>query len=258
VKKELGLELVPTNLPREVLVVEKVTASTPSGQNAVSGSPDDSRLVIDTEHFDIYHPEPGELDWGFKCFIPPDHLASLLFVRWTNGVPIVDTGYSTYFKVGKAGGIDLFCSLSCYRIVSESDFSKLTDAERLQQLAAWNYPESAGVTNAVRWDVNLGAGFTASSWIAMPPFKRDEIKLPQSVQSGHQRVIRLVEFAGPDGGGNHGQSGVELRIFLEPLRSPPIRMVPNEVDRTNYVSGSGLAGTMEDALNQMKSFPVDP
>jgi hypothetical protein len=212
---------------------------------------------LGTTTCNIYHPEPGELDWGFKCFIPPDHLASFLFVRWTNGVPIVDTGYSTYFKVGKAGGIDLFCSLSCYWIASESDFSKLTDAERRRRLAAWNYPESAGITNAVRWNVNFGAGFTASSWIAMPPFNRDEIKLPQSVQSGHQRVIRLGEFAGPDSGGNHGQSGVELRIFLEPLRSPPIRMVPNEVDRTNYVSGSGLAGTMEDALNQMKNFPVD-
>ncbi len=160
----------------------------------------------------------------------------------------MNPGYSTYFKVGKAGGIDLFCSLSCYRIVSESDFSKLTNAERRQRLVAWNYPESAGVTNAVRWNVNLGAGFTASSWIAMPPFNRDEIKLPQSVQSGHQRVIRLGEFTGPDSGGNHGQSGVELRIFLEPLRSPPIRMVPNEVDRTNYVLAPGLPGRWKTRL----------
>jgi serine/threonine protein kinase len=255
--KKLGYTAHWEDQPARMLVVEKVAASMPS-PDTVSDSTDDGRLVIDTEHFDIYHPQPGEMDWGFKCFIPPDHLASFFFVRWTNGVPVVDTGYSTYFKVGKASGIDIFCSLSCYRIASESDFSKLTDAERRQRLAAWNYPESAGITNAVRWNVNLGAGFTASSWIAMPPFTRDEIKLPQSVQSGHQRVIRLGEFAGPDSGGNHGSYRVELRIFLQPLKSPPIRVVPNEVDRTNYISGSGLAGTMEDAVTKMKSFPVDP
>ena len=138
------------------------------------------------------------------------------------------------------------------------NFSKLTDAERGQRLAAWNYPESAGVTNAVRWNVNLGAGFTTSSWVAMPPITKDDIKLPQSLRSGRQRVIRLGEFAGADGGGNYGHSGVELRIFLEPLSSPPIRMVPNEVDRTNYVSGSGLAGTMGEALRAIKTVPVEP
>ena len=68
--------------------------------------------------FDRAHPEPGELFWGFKCFVPPSHLASILFVRWTNGVPQVDPGLSGYFKVGNAGGIDLpFCSLACYRII---------------------------------------------------------------------------------------------------------------------------------------------
>ena len=243
-----------TDNPRGVKIRYKLVQSSP---NAVSGYTTDSRLVIDATQYHVVHPELGEPDWGFKCFIPPDHLASFLFVRWTNGVPTVDPGFSTYFKVGNASGIDLFCSLSCYRI-SESDFSKLTDAERRQRLAAWDNPESAGVTNAVRWDVNLGAGFTASRWIAMPPFNRIETKLPQSVRSGHQRVIHLVEFDRTEGNENHGQSGVELRIFLEPLRSPPIRTVPNEIDQTNYVAGTGLAGTMEEALNKMKHLPIDP
>jgi tRNA A-37 threonylcarbamoyl transferase component Bud32 len=223
-----------------------------------SGSTTAGRLVLDAVPLDIAHPEPGELDWAFKCFIPPDHLASILFVRWTNGVPTIDTGFSTYFKVGKAGGIDLpFCSLSCYRI-SESWFSKLTDTERRQQLTAWSYRESAGVTNAVRWDVNLGAGSTASRWLAMPPFKRLETKLPQSVRPGHQHVIRLVECDRPEGDGNHSQCGLELRIFIEPLMSPAIRTVPSEIDHTNYVSGTGLAGTMEEALDRMKTWPINP
>src|ERR1019366_8724042 len=59
-----------TDNPRGVKLRYKLVQSSP---DAVSGSPDDSRLVMDTEHYDIYHPEPGELDWGFKCFIPPDH-----------------------------------------------------------------------------------------------------------------------------------------------------------------------------------------
>ena len=219
-----------------------------------------SKLVIDTMQFTVAHPEPGQLNWGFKCFIPPDHLASFLFVHWTNGVPAVDTPFSTYFKVGKAGGIDLpFCSLSCYRVAESSEFSQVTDAERRRQLlAAWNFPESAGVTNAVRWNVNLGTGFTVSRWIAMPPYHQIDFKLPQSVRSGHQRAIRLVEFDRPEGDGNHRQSGVELRIFLEPLRSPPIRTVPNEMDRTNYIAGRGLTGTLEEALNTMKNLPIDP
>jgi cyclic lactone autoinducer peptide len=222
-------------------------------------SPDDYPLVINAEHFDILHPpEPGQLDWRFNCFIPPDHLASLLFVCWSNGVPAINPGYCTYFKVGKTGGIDLFCSISCYRLASQSEFSKLNEDERQRILANCGYPESAGVTNAVWWNVNLGAGFTAGSLIAMPPLTRDDIQFPQSVHSGHQRVIPLAGFDRPEGDGNAGRSGVELRILLEPLRLPPIRVVPNEVDRTNYVSGSGLAGTMEEALNAIKTLPVEP
>ena len=117
---------------------------------------------------------------------------------------------------------------------------------------------SAGVTNAVQWNVNLGTGFTSSRWMAMPPYHRIEFNLPQSVRSGHQRAIRLVEFDGPESDRNRGQSGVELRVFLEPLRLPPIRTAANEIDRTNYIAGTGLAGTIEEALNTMKNLPLDP
>jgi hypothetical protein len=50
---------------------------------------------------------------------------------------------------------------------------------------------------------------------------------------------------------------VELRIFLEPLRLPPIRTLPDEIDRTNYVAGRGLAWPMDEALAKIKSVPDD-
>jgi hypothetical protein len=71
-------------------------------------------------------------------------------------------------------------------------------------------------------------------------------------------VIRLLDFDRSEEQGNHGQSGVELRVFLEPLRSPLIRTVPNEIDRTNYIAGRGLVGTIEEALATMKNLPIDP
>ena len=221
---------------------------------------DSSPLVIDTMHFNFTRREPGELEWGFQCFIPADHLASFLFVRWTNGVPVVDRGFSTHFKVGKAGGIDLPFFLTCYPIPETTIASMMTNADSRRLLSQWGLsePRPAGVTNVVQWNVNFDNGPTGSRWFAVPPYHRIEPRLPQSVRSGHQRAIRLVEFDGPEGDGNHGQSGVELRIFLEPLRSPLIRTVPNEIDRTNYIGGFGLAGTIEEALDTMKNLPIDP
>ena len=234
-------------------------------RNQIASPPtqtDSSPLVIDTMHFDFTHREPGQLEWGFQCFIPADHLASFLFVRWTNGVPVLDRGFSAHFKVGKAGGIDLPFYLTCYPI-PETTIASMTNADSRRLLSLLTQgeltePRPTGVTNVVQWNVNFDNGATSSGWIAMPPYSRIETKFPQSVRSGHQRAIRLVEFDGPEGDGNHGQSGVELRIFLEPLRSPLIRTVPNEIDRTNYIGGFGLAGTIEEALDTMKNLPIDP
>jgi len=246
------LYLTVSKAPDQALHVQEQIAS-PQSQTA------SSELVIGPAQYERRNSQPGELDWGFKCFIPPDHLASFVFVCWTNGVPAVDPRFSRYVKVGKAGGIDLpFCSLSCYRIIESPQYSELSDAQLRQASAEWRFPESAGVTNAVQWNVNLGTDSTGSSWIAMPPYHRIEFKLPQRVRSGHQRAIRLVEFDRPEGDGNLGQSGVELRIFLEPLRSPPIRTAANEIDRTNYIAGTGLFGTIEVTLATMKNLPIDP
>ena len=197
--------------------------------------------------------------WGFKGFVPPDHLASFVFVYWTNGVPTVNPGFSTYFKVGKSGGIDLeFCGLECHRIADSPRFTELAGDARRKVVEAWNYPESAGISNAVRWDVGLGAGFTTSGWIAMPPYRRREITLPQRVRSGHQRAIPLVDFVEPAGDGTGGWSGVELRIFLEPLKSPAIKTRPGEVDRTTHIASGGISGTMEETLRTIKNLPMDP
>ena len=219
----------------------------------------EGQLVLDNVQFDRAHPERGELFWGFKCFVPPGHLASILFVRWTNGVPLVDPGFSGYFKVGQAGGIDIpFCSLACYRILDTESWSGLNQDQRRQTLTAWKYPESSSVTNAVRWDVNIGLGFTSSCWKEMPPYRGVKFQLPQSVRPGHQHIIRLVDFDTPEGNAGPGRSGVELRIFLEPLKSPPIRLAPSEVDHTNYIAGTGIAGSMAEALRAIKEWPTAP
>jgi hypothetical protein len=136
--------------------------------------------------------------------------------------------------------------------------ANLTETELRQRMAGWHYPESAGLTNAIRWDVNLGAGFTCSGWMAMPPYRQRELSLPQSVRSGYQRTIHLVDFIGPEFDGSRGQSGVEVRIILEPFNGPAIRTRPNEKDRTTHVAGEGLAGTLEETLLAMKNLPMEP
>ena len=224
---------------------------------------DSSQLVIGSMQYEMHNRQPGQLNWGFTCFIPPGHLASILFVRWTNGVPTVDPGFSAYFKVPKTGGINVpFCSLSCYPIPETTIIASMTNADSRRFMSQWGLSElrPADVTNVVQWNVNLGLGSTGSRWFLMPPYLQIEFKLPQSVRSDHQRAIRLVEFERPEGEGNHGQSGVELRFFLEPLRSLPTAIVtgPNEIDQTNYIAGHGLAGTLEEALDTMKNLPIDP
>ena len=244
---------------RALQVEERIRAALAREQIELPPSQTDSSpLVIDTMHFDFTHREPGELEWGFQCFIPADHLASFVFVLWTNGVPVVDRVFSTHFKVGKAGGIDLPFFLTCYPI-PESTIASMTNGDSRKVLSQWgiSQPDLTGVTSVVQWNVNFDNGSTRSRWFAMPPYHRIESKFPLSVRSGHQRAIRLLEFDRPEGGGTHGRSGVELRILLERLRSPAIRTQPNEIDRTNYVVGSGPAGTVEKALDAIKNLPMD-
>ena len=255
-----GIVLMVLLVPALWLTYKKLGQPAPTVQPA-TGQTQTPRLVLSTVKFEARNPEPGELRWACKGFVPPNHLASFVFVCWTNGVPNVsaNSAFSTYFKVGPSGGIDLeFCKVACHRILDSPEFANLTDTELRQRMAGWHYPESAGMTNAIRWDVNLGAGYTCSGWMAMPPYRYRELLLPQSVRSGHQRAIRLVDFVGPEFDGNRGQSGVEVRIFLEPFNGPAIRTRPNETDRTTHVAGQGLAGTLEETLLAMKNLPMEP
>jgi predicted Ser/Thr protein kinase len=226
-----------------------------ANQNSLPNTPA-PKLFLNPEQFTRSNPEPNQLDWGFKLFVPPNHLASILFVTWSNGVPTVDPGFSTYFKVGKAGGVDIpFCSVACYRVAESKAISKLSEVEQPRAMAAWGYPESAGLSNAVRWDVNLGAGATGSRWTPMPPYYRIPDRIRPPIEPGGQMIVPLISFRQSGEGSNMARSGVDLRIFLEPLESPPIRSLPNEKDMTNYVAGQGLPWSTEEALRKIGGVP---
>jgi hypothetical protein len=128
----------------------------------------------------------------------------------------------------------------------------LDESEKVKKLAGWPYNDPAGSTNAVRWDVSLGAGATVSAIKSMPAFHQINPSLPQSVELGQQLRFPLIEFDRPSSAPSNGWSGVDLRIFLEPLRIPAIRTLPNETDMTNYVAARGLLGSVDEALARIR------
>jgi hypothetical protein len=189
-------------------------------------------------------PVPGQADttnllyWTFKCLVPANHLAHVVFVRWTDAGPRVEPGLSAYLKVGKTS-MDEDFYLCCARLAEAP---------------------SSGKTNGVQWEVRLVARFggARSHFPDEPEYRRLETSARMTVRSGHQGVLRLVDYVRPEGESSHSQSGVELRIFLEPFKSPPVRTDPFEVEGTNYVAGRGLGWTMEEALKAIKKWPADP
>ena len=235
--------------------------------------------------------EPSVLRWNFKYLIPAEHLARILFVRWSNGVPVIEIGGSAYYKVGKIS-MDQHLFVSCpplavtipseqleeYKRISsdlvslrrrEQDLltsfteenaivkgarAKIADAEkRLRDLE-----EASRLTNTVPWGVSLFGQRTAL--VSVPgeaAYRRLEMPARLTVGSGHQGILRLVDYVTPEGQAAHDQSGVELRIFLEPMKSPPIRTDPFEVEGTNYVAGSGPGWTTVEALKAIKQWPAD-
>lgn len=204
---------------------------------------------------------PEQMDWAFDLFVPANHLASVLFVRWDNDVPTILPGFSAYFKVGPAGGVDIpYCAISC-EAIPQSQILAMTNTDGRKALAKLGipFPEATQGTNVVQWNVNLGLGFTTSEWLPTPAYHQREMALPQSVRSGYQRAVRLVDFETSETDRQHHvQADIELRILVEPLRVAPIKTVPHEIERTNYIAGSGLAGTIEQALQSMKTLPVEP
>jgi serine/threonine protein kinase len=179
---------------------------------------------------------PGTMQWNFKCLLPAEHLVHILFVRWMNGVPTVDPGLGAYYKVGKAPIVEDFY-LSCDRLAEA---------------------ESPGRTNEVQWNVSVFGQRTSSKQFAGEPAYRP-LETPGIlyVHSGHQGVLRLVDGVTPEGQASPGRTGVELRIFLEPWKLPPVLTNPFEVEGTNYVAGAGPGWKTDEALKAIKQWPAD-
>jgi tRNA A-37 threonylcarbamoyl transferase component Bud32 len=172
--------------------------------------------------------------WRFKCLVPAEHMARILFVRWSNNVPLVENAGSAFYEVGNASmDQDLFVSCS---------------------------PPVAGRPNqpTVDWAVSLFGKRTAL--VTVPEearYRRLETPAHLTLRSGHQAIIRLVDYVTPAGQPVGGNSGIELRIFLEPLKFAPVRTDPFQVQEQNYVAGTGPGWTTEQALEAIKQWPVE-
>ena len=205
-------------------VPEIDSASEPAGQFVLYTVPSQGK------------PAHSDAHWNFRCLLPAEHLVHILFVRWTNGVPTVDPGLGAYYKIGKAPIVeDFFLS-----------YERLAEAE------------SPGRTDEVQWNVSVFGQRTSSKQFAGESAYRP-LETPGilNVHSGHQGVLRLVDGVAPDGLASSGRTGVELRIFLEPWKLPPVLTNPFEVQGTNYVAGNGPGWKTDDALKAIKQWPAD-
>ncbi len=182
---------------------ERVPAG-PSASGTPSAPSSEGQLVLDT--VPMYGTStPGVLKYHFKCLLPAHHLTRVLFIRWTNGVPEVYNDLSGYFKVGNAP--------------IDADFD----------LTSWKLAEtdSTQPTNVVDWAVSLFTrlftpGTLGADFPGEPPYLPMHTPSKMIVHSGHQGIIRLVDYVGPEGQPIHGESGIELRIFLEPMKHAPV------------------------------------
>jgi hypothetical protein len=201
-----------------------------------------SKLVLDavSPQYGPGSHDPREFGgrvWRFNCLVPPNHLAQVLFVRWINSVPMLEPGFSAYYKTGHApAGIDLI--ISC-------------EPEQ-------GTPGSS-VTNVLLWNVCLGLGYTAGNVLpARPSFRMLDTSARMTALSGHQRVIRLLDYPERPSRPHPAEDGIELRVLLEPLKSPAMRTVPSEKELNNCIGGSGLELSVEETLKLMKRLPAEP
>jgi hypothetical protein len=173
--------------------------------------------------------------WNFKCLVPPDHLAQMVFVHWTNGTPLLQPGLSAYFKTGHVPA-DVDCFITCEPQASSASLG----------------------TNALMWNVNLGLGYTSAALLPVrAPFRMLDTAARMTVLSGHQRQIRLLDSAGQEQTAP-ARHGVELRVLLEPLKSSAARSVPSEKELNNCIGGAGFELPMEEVLKLIKRLPTDP
>jgi serine/threonine protein kinase len=212
--------------PRAVTTSQ--TASVPYGD----AEKEPATLVINAEKYSRTR-RMDEPTWRLSCLIPADHVAQLIFVFWTNGIPTIEPSLSCYFKVVKRP------------LVADNLF--------------FTHPVASGPngeSDAVGWSVYPGFNSKAGRWI---PSHQPERSSRSVLQSGRQLAIRLAEFAQPAGNVKTNFSGAEIRVILLPLLSPPVLTDPSEFDGTNYVAGKGLAGASEDSiLKLIKDLPCEP
>ncbi len=179
---------------------------------------------------------PDSLGWHFKCLLPARHLVRVLFVRWADGVPEVENSLSGYFEVGDAP-IDANFALGGQR---------LTEAASTQN------------TNGVQWAVNLfGRAGRVRVFPKEPPYQEVETPARMTIQSGHQGILRLADHVSSAGQPARDRSGIELRIFLEPMKYLPVRTDPFQIEDKGYVAGDGSAWPKEQALEAIKEWPTD-
>ena len=215
----------------------------PSGHRTGSGSRPATDLgpplVLDTMPLLPFAgtTEPtNQLRWTFKCLVPPQHIAHLLFVYWSNGVPVVEISGSTYCKVGNSSLVqDMY--VTC---------SPVPD------------PLFQDPTNTVRWNACWWGQVT--SFLRIPSglaYRRVEPPATLLVYSGHQGILRLVDYVTPEGKPRGGQAGIELRLFLEPMKETLVQTDPLEVAGTNYIAGRGPYWTPDQWLAAIKQWPAD-
>lgn len=179
---------------------------------------------------------PDSLGWHFKCLLPARHLVRVLFVRWTDGVPEVENSLSGCFQVADAP-IDANFALGGQR---------LTETASTQN------------TNGIQWAVNLfGRAGHERVFPKEPAYQEVETPARMTIQSGHQGILRLADHVRSPGRSALDHSGIELRIFLEPLKYLPVRTDPFQIEGKGYVAGDGSGWTKEQALKAIKEWPVD-
>jgi tRNA A-37 threonylcarbamoyl transferase component Bud32 len=240
----LTLIVLIAGFARSFFATQRAVTNLPPATVPAGGTEKQSAtLVIDTVPFDRQRVERDPrahdmLFWYFKYLIPADHLAQIVFVLWSNGVPTIKPGFSGYFKVGQ----------------------RPVNVENMDFSYEPNVSEPHGGTNVAQWTVGLGFGYTLGHLLTnQPPCRRLETAPRSVLHSGRQLAIRLAEFIQPAGIASNGWSGVEVRLILQRPLSPPVQTDPNEFDRTNYVAGWGLAGMSEDSImNLIKTLPCEP
>ncbi len=243
-------------------------ASSPSGDTNGSRLPATGTITAapETEGRFVLYTMPGtsapaEPHWKLKYHVPPNHLARVLFVRWTNGVPILDDhyGFSSYFKMGNIFMEGHF-TLSCAR----ADETNKT-AQVAKQAATRRYGTDAGAPgndspqSDIQWTASLlweNESYT-SRLAGEPAYRLVNPPAQLAIRPGHQGVYRLVSYLTPQGESAAGLSGIELRIFLEPVNYAPVQTSPSEVEGEEYVIGLRMGWTREQALAAIKEWPID-